>query len=116
MIRFQREMSQDIQENVRGGQGKVQFQHLFTQEEMGSPTRLFAKITLPPGSSIGFHEHHDEEEVYYILQGKGKVIDADVEEIVGPGDAVLTGGGKGHSLENIGTQPLEIIAVVILFT
>jgi mannose-6-phosphate isomerase-like protein (cupin superfamily) len=108
-------MLRDVQEKVRDGQGKVEFLHLFTKEELGSKTRLCAKTTLPPGSSIGLHPHHEEEEVYYILRGKARVNDNGTVRDLGPGDAVLTGGGSSHSIENIGDEPLEVLAIIIPF-
>ena len=38
-----------------------------------------------------FHEHIDEEEIYFILKGKGLVNDNGNEQEVTVGDAVLTG-------------------------
>ncbi|MGI6035411.1 MAG: cupin domain-containing protein [Limnochordia bacterium] len=115
MVRSEQEMVREIRSNLRGGQGDIEFIHLFTQEEMGSKTRLFAKIILPPGGSIGFHEHHGEEEIYFILKGSGLANDNGQEVKVGPGDAVLTGGGAGHSIENVGEGPLEMVAAVLMF-
>jgi len=108
-------MVRELRSNLRGGEGEVEFIHLFTQEEMGSKTRLFAKIIIPPGASIGFHEHHGEEEIYFILQGSGLVNDDGREVKVGPGDAVLTGGGAGHSIANVGDGPLTMVAAVLLY-
>jgi mannose-6-phosphate isomerase-like protein (cupin superfamily) len=34
---------------------------------------------------------------------------------VGPGDAVLTGGGGGHSIENVGEEPLELLATILVY-
>ena len=75
--------------------------------------RLFARLRLPPGASIGHHVHDAEEEVFYILAGRGLVTEDGVATEVGPGDAVLTGGGGGHALENRGTEPLDLMAVIL---
>ena len=115
MYRNSREMAVDLRENMRGGQGTVAIKHLFKQEELTGKARLVAEITIPAGGSIGFHQHDQEEEIYYIISGQGKVVDQDVAQIVGPGDAVLTGGGKGHSVENTGTGPLVMMAVILLY-
>jgi mannose-6-phosphate isomerase-like protein (cupin superfamily) len=34
---------------------------------------------------------------------------------MGPGDAVVTGGGAGHSLACAGSSPLELLAVILLY-
>jgi mannose-6-phosphate isomerase-like protein (cupin superfamily) len=115
MYRKSGEMTVELRENMRGGQGTVAIKHLFKQDELTGKARLVAEITIPAGGSIGFHQHDLEEEIYYIISGQGKVLDQDVTNWVGPGDAILTGGGKGHSVENTGTEPLVMMAVILLY-
>ena len=100
---------------MRGGKGRVQIMHVFKQEELKGKCRLFAKITLEPGCSIGLHEHVDEEEVFYIIKGRGRVVDGGVERDVAEGDAILTGDGASHSIENIGDEDLQLMAVILLY-
>ncbi|HHV93996.1 MAG TPA: cupin domain-containing protein [Firmicutes bacterium] len=115
MIRRAGEMVKEVRERMRGGEGSVELLHVFKKDELKGRARLFAKITLQPGCSIGFHEHIDEEELFYILRGTGTVNDAGKEEVVKAGDAILTGGGAGHSIANTGDEPLEIMAAILLY-
>jgi len=115
MIKLNNEMLRESREKMRGGIGEVHFMHLFQKEELKGKCRLFSRISIPPGNSIGFHDHADEEEIYYILKGRAEVLDGDLVREVGPGDAVLTGGGAGHSIKNIGTESLEFLAVILLY-
>lgn len=115
MFRSTQEMAVELRENMRGGRGTVAIKHLFRQDELTGKARLVAEITIPAGGSIGFHQHDQEEEIYYIISGQGKVLDQDVTKEVGPGDAILTGGGKGHSVENNGVGPLVMMAVILLY-
>ena len=105
----------EIRENMRGGNGNVKIEHLFDyQNELKSSPRLLAKLTLEPGVSIGFHEHFDEEEVFYIANGTAEFFDGTEKHILHKGDSSLTGNG-GHSLANIGEDNLEVIAVILKF-
>jgi mannose-6-phosphate isomerase-like protein (cupin superfamily) len=106
-------MEREVRERMRGGTGSVEIVHVFRQDELGGAARLFARLRLPPGASIGHHVHDAEEEVFYILTGRGIVTEDGVATDVGPGDAVLTGGGAGHGLENRGSEPLELMAVIL---
>jgi mannose-6-phosphate isomerase-like protein (cupin superfamily) len=106
-------MEREVRERMRGGTGSVEILHVFRQDELGGAARLFARLRLPPGASIGHHVHDAEEEVFYILSGRGLVTEDGVATGVGPGDAVLTGGGAGHALENRGSEPLELMAVIL---
>lgn len=115
MVRPSCDMQVEVREAMRGGKGRVQIMHVFKQEELKGKCRLFAKITLEPGCSIGLHEHVDEEEVFYIIKGRGRVVDGGVERDVAEGDAILTGGGASHSIENIGDEDLQLMAVILLY-
>jgi mannose-6-phosphate isomerase-like protein (cupin superfamily) len=115
MIKRNTDMEKEVREKMRGGKGEVEILHIFRKEEMKGKMRLHARLRLPRGSSIGYHAHEGEEEVFYILSGAGLVTENGVTSAVGPGDAVLTGGGGGHAIENTGEEPLELIATIFVY-
>jgi len=69
---------------------------------------VFRKRALKPGSGIGYHEQH-EDEVYYVLSGKGVMTLDDKQVDVVPGTAVLTRPGSSHGLKQQGTDDLVIL-------
>jgi len=100
-------------ENMRGGDGIVVIEHLLTGEELYEKGRLYAKITLEPGCSIGHHVHEGEMESYHIICGEAKVSDNGEIVTVNAGDTVLTVCGEGHLIKNIGNTALEFIALIL---
>lgn len=116
MVRKVSEMETELRHEMRGGKGDVSFLHAFRAHEMTAPCRLCATLTLEPGCSIGDHAHDGEDEVYYILSGTGCVYDDGEWKTVTAGDAVLTGNGASHSIENIGEEPLKLFAVVAKYS
>jgi mannose-6-phosphate isomerase-like protein (cupin superfamily) len=116
MVKRLSEMEKEIREHMRDGDGQVEILHIFKKEELTGKARLFAKIRLHKNCSIGSHPHNDEEEIFYILSGKGVVVDEDKEYAVEQGDAVLTGGGASHSIRNNEDQPLDFIAAILLYS
>ena len=69
---------------------------------------VFRKRALTPGSAIGYHEQKDDE-IYYVLSGRGMMtIDGKTFE-VGPGTAVLTRPGSSHGLKQAGAEDLVIL-------
>jgi mannose-6-phosphate isomerase-like protein (cupin superfamily) len=71
-------------------------------------TLVFRKRALKPGSGIGLHEQK-EDEIYYVLSGKGAMtLDGKTVEIT-PGTAVLTRTGSSHSLKQVGAEDLVIL-------
>ena len=74
---------------------------------------MFAHTTLLPGCGIGFHMHNGESETYYIYSGSGEFNDNGTLVPVSAGDTTFTPSGTGHGLVNTGTEPLELIALIL---
>ena len=69
---------------------------------------VFRKRALKPGSGIGLHTQR-EDEIYYVLSGRGVMtLDGKTVEVT-PGTAVLTRTGSSHSLKQVGTEDLVIM-------
>ena len=100
--------------NMRGGKGEVEMTHLLSRETMRNRARLFARMKLPPGSSVGLHRHDGEFEIYYILSGEGVFHDNGKDVPIKAGDVCFTDSGESHSIENTGDENLEFLAVIIL--
>lgn len=117
MIRKQCDYRKEERFEMRNGSGTVQIEHLFEPgTDLLSPTRLCARLTLEPGCSIGFHRHEKEEELFVIVRGTAEIDDNGTVSHVSAGDSVLTGNGAGHAVKNIGSETLEIIAVISKYT
>lgn len=69
---------------------------------------VFRKRALKPGSGIGYHLQA-EDEIYYVLSGRGMMTIDDKPFEIGPGAAVLTRPGSSHGLKQIGTEDLVIL-------
>ncbi len=69
---------------------------------------VFRKRAFHPGSGIGYHEQH-EDEIYYVLSGRGEMtVDGKAFEVT-PGTAVLTRPGSSHGLKQVGNDDLVIL-------
>jgi mannose-6-phosphate isomerase-like protein (cupin superfamily) len=69
---------------------------------------VFRKRALKPGSAIGYHRQA-EDEIYYVLSGRGLMTLDGKEHEVGPGTAILTRTGSSHGLKQVGSDDLVII-------
>ncbi|MBV8048619.1 MAG: cupin domain-containing protein [Paludibacterium sp.] len=79
------------------------------------PGRLGANLSrVPPGrSACPFHTHAREDEVFYILSGRGVFRYGDALHDVGPGHCIAcpAGSGIGHQLANPYDEDLVYLAV-----
>ena len=114
MIKRAEELQQVEVHELRGGEGTLLKTLLGNSEETFGHASLFATFTYPPGSSIGYHTHEGETELYYFIAGTGRVSDDGVFYDVKPGDSMCTPTGHGHGVENTGSEDMEILAVIVL--
>lgn len=96
-----------------GGEG-----HYFRRDILNCPEefygkgRVYSHMTLPPGCTVGYHEHHGDAEVYYFLKGHGQFNDNGNVVDIHPGDVAVTFEGQGHGMVNNGDEDMEFIAMI----
>lgn len=113
MIRKAGSYRTELRENMRGGDGTVKIEHFWEPgTEMLGHNRMAARLTLAPGASIGFHNHEKEDEIFVIVKGEAEADDNGTLSILKAGDTLLTGNGAGHSIRNIGSCDLELVAII----
>lgn len=97
----------------KGGQGVTRVVDILSKEELQGAGRLFAVSILPPGSSIGYHKHDSDFEVYYILSGEAEVnLDGEIRRLR-PGDMTCCADGSSHGISNPGNEELRYIAAIL---
>lgn len=114
MLRKHEDMPVQINKQMRGGEGEVTVRSLLgAPDELHGKGRLFARITLPVGASIGRHQHLEEFETFYVMQGSGEYDDDGTLLSFGPGDTMQTPPGGFHSIKNTGGEPVELVALIL---
>lgn len=100
-------------EHLWDGKGHVLMKKILGAEQMNGKCGLYAEVTLEPGCSLGYHEHHGESETYYFLSGQGEYNDNGTVRTVSAGDITFTPSGSGHGLENNSDSNLVFMALII---
>ncbi|MDR2800417.1 MAG: cupin domain-containing protein [Desulfovibrio sp.] len=113
MIQKHDELKVVVSHELRGGKGEVTQEHFLDEQKANGAGRLFCKTVLPPGASIGVHQHAGDCEVYYMLKGKALLTDNGNPAEIGPGDVNFCQDGGTHGIENIGDTDLEFIAIIL---
>ena len=103
----------ELRPAMHGGDGTVKIEHLWDEaNELRGLNRLFGRLTLAPGTSIGFHQHEGEAEVFVVIAGTGEIDDNGEKKPVAVGDTILTGFGAGHGVRCTGDTDLVLLAVI----
>jgi len=115
MIKRKSAMRREATKNMRAGDGVIVNDHILEKDEMQTNCRLFTRMTIEPGASIGYHAHAEEEDIYYILSGIATVCDNGETRTLYPGEVIFTGDGDSHSIANKGEVPVELIDVILTY-
>ena len=107
-------METNYVENPCGGKGTMKMEKLLSPAEMKDKCGLYARVTLPPGSVLGYHEHHGDSECYFFLSGEGVYDDNGTKRTVRAGDVTWTPDGSGPGLSNEnGKEDVVFMALII---
>ena len=84
---------------------------LIGPDEGGCQNMIFGMVSFPPGSDPGQHQHENEEEIIYVVSGKGETKVGDTIYPLEPGVTVFTEPGIPHGVKTIGDEPLILVSV-----
>ena len=105
-------------EGLAGGHGKALRYVIVPPEELNGHGRLYARIILMPGSCVGWHQHINDTEPYYVLRGEGDFYEGDTEDgerrkyHVKAGQVCVINVGQWHCMENNSDDELEFVALI----
>ncbi len=108
------EMKVESRVHVRDGFGTTDFVHLAPKDQLPAKVRLYSMMCLEKGCSVGRHDHTNETELYYVVEGEGIINDNGTIRPFRKGDCNMCGGGGFHSVSNENDKTLKILAVIVL--
>ncbi|MCB1701281.1 MAG: cupin domain-containing protein [Halioglobus sp.] len=73
-----------------------------------APVTQFARATFPPGATAPCHTHTDMLEVFYIEQGRGRIVIDGKSHDLTPGNTIAVEAGEAHELQNTGDDVLVV--------
>lgn len=101
-------------ERMKGGSGVFHVEHILEAAELRDKGRMFARGTLAPGCSVGYHVHPHDMEICFFLSGAGAVRDeSGVVTEVAAGDCNVCDVGHGHEIINTGQEDLVYLCVIL---
>ena len=86
-----------------------QIRELLSHRNSDIHRQSLAEATLPPGGATTEHYHSKTEEIYFILEGCGRMqIEKEIQKVQA-GDAIGILPGQRHKLWNDGPMPLRLL-------
>ena len=96
-------------QTAHAGVGVIAATRIATAADVDGACNFIDFAELPPGTSIGDHQHGvDSEEYYLVLSGRGRMRLGDHQFDVAAGDLVRNEPGGTHGLANVGEDALKL--------
>ena len=95
-------------ESCHGGRGLIRMSRVLDGAKLESYCDFVDYAVIDPGGSIGIHRHEENEEIYLILEGTGRMTVNGEAFPVKTGDVVLNRRHWSHGLENDSAEKLSI--------
>ncbi len=109
-----RKSEREIIKKVSAENGIAQFDKVINKDNVVGKVRMYAKVVLEIGASVGYHTHNGESESFYILKGTAEYNDDGNITILHAGDYTNTLSGHSHGIKNVGYDALEFMALIIM--
>jgi len=100
--------------SFHGGKGTVQYRRALGPEVFKTSWAFVDHMMIPPGASVGPFSYRGIAQFYYVMTGQGTVSLAgrgQESAAIQTGDAIPIQLSEVHSIENNGTEPLELMVV-----
>jgi len=98
-----------VVDNDHGGTGALHVYRAYDRMREPSAIAFIDVVAIPPGSSIGLHQHGDDEETYVVMRGKGEMTVDGAVFSVGAGDVIRNRPYGHHGLINCGDEDLQLL-------
>ena len=113
MIRNFTKAKMHFKGSSHGGLGDSEWYDVWNKGDFISNVDFFCRGIIPPGCSVGYHKHGNDEEMYIVLNGQGTMTLDGKEFSVSKGDMILNPPGGEHGLVNDSDNDIEVLIIQI---
>jgi mannose-6-phosphate isomerase-like protein (cupin superfamily) len=113
MIKNYYTAEKQLQQASHGGKGPVDLYEIWGRKHFESSIDFLDRVVVPPNSSIGYHRHGNNEEMYILLEGEGLMTTDGKEVVVRKGDMILNPAGSHHGLLNNSTEDIDLLVIQV---
>ncbi|WP_282610649.1 cupin domain-containing protein [Pelagibius sp. Alg239-R121] len=93
------------------GEGLVELYELWGRADFKSNVDFMDRVVVPPKSTVGYHRHGNNEEMYIVLEGQGTMTIGTEPTTVKKGDMILNPPGGAHGLVNDTDADIDLLII-----
>nr|WP_239480611.1 cupin domain-containing protein [Parashewanella hymeniacidonis] len=101
------------QHSAHDGIGSVELFEVFGRSDFQSSIDFIDRQVIPPKSTVGYHKHGNNEELYIILSGSGTMTIDGIESKVTKGDIIKNKPFGEHGLVNDSDNDIELLIIQV---
>ena len=116
MIRNFLETEKQIQHSAHEGVGSVELYEIWGKSDFASNCDFIDRQVIPPNSTVGYHKHGNNEEMYIILEGSGTMTIDGKKFTVKKGDMIKNQPYGEHGLVNDSNANIELLIIQFSLT
>ncbi|MDR7149643.1 mannose-6-phosphate isomerase-like protein (cupin superfamily) [Hydrogenophaga palleronii] len=111
MIRNFLDAEKKIQTASHGGEGFVELYEIWKKSDFLSGCDFIDRVVVPPASTVGFHMHGNNEEIYIVLEGRGTMHLGSQEMVIKKGDMIKNPPYGEHGLINDSDENMDLLII-----
>jgi mannose-6-phosphate isomerase-like protein (cupin superfamily) len=104
---------EEIQDGSHGCEGPMSLYEIWGKSDFKSNVDFIDRMLIPPKSTIGYHKHGNNEEMYIILEGQGVMTVNNESTLVRKGDMILNAPHNSHGIQNHSEEDLDVLVIQI---
>ena len=113
MIKNYLTADRQTQESSHAGEGPVELYEIWAKTDFDSNVDFIDRVVIPPGSSVGYHRHGDNEEMYIVLEGTALMTIDGEQRRISRGDMILNPAGGEHGLVNDSGKNIDLLVIQV---
>ena len=113
MIRNYLETQKQVQQSSHDGVGPVELYEIWGKTDFKSNVDFIDRVVVPPNSTIGYHEHGNNEEMYIVLSGQAEMTIDGKAVTVKKGDMILNPSNGQHGLTNNSVENIDLMVIQV---
>lgn len=86
---------------------------IWGRSDFKSNVDFIDRVVIPPGSTVGYHKHGNNEEMYIVLDGQGTMTIDNETVTVRKGDMILNPAYGEHGLANDSDSDIDLLVIQI---
>jgi len=102
-----------VQSSSHGGEGPVDLYEIWGGADFQTAVDFLDRVVVPPGTTVGYHRHGENEEMYILLDGQGTMTIEGEAVAVKKGDMILNPANGAHGLVNDSDGDIDLLVLQV---